>query len=148
MDICAAQQPTWHPGKRGCPSAHLLYIHFPCRLFNIYIPWNSDVLQRFIKTIVFLVWCLIPNQFYQINVCCDALNSSTLFSQIGRVSTWLLYIRWFAPSWINAMAYLKWVFYLQFLVLSKISHGKMCSYNIIQIHFVITGIHNCQHKNR
>ena len=42
MGICAAQQPTWHPGKRGCPSAHPLYIHFPCRSFiiiiYIYIP--------------------------------------------------------------------------------------------------------------
>ena len=36
MDICAAQQSTWHPGKRGCLSAHPLYIHFPCRSFNIY----------------------------------------------------------------------------------------------------------------
>ena len=36
---------------------YLIYIYI-----YIYIPWNSDVLQRFIKTIVFLVWCLIPKQ--------------------------------------------------------------------------------------
>ena len=145
MGICAAEQPTWHPGKCGCPSVHPLYIHFPYRSFNIYIyiPWSSDVSQRFRKTIVFLVWCLISSQFHQINVCCDFLNSPTLFwnSQGFNMSIIYTAICIILNKCNDILKILfdntrihMYFFHLQFLVLSKISHGKICSYNIIRIH--------------
>ena len=109
MDTCAAQQSTWYPRKRDCPPSpstlytYICHVLYQMYIYNIYIYFmNSGILQRFRKTIVFLyVPCLVPHiQPVSRNQCMLwLLKYSFIFSQIVRVSTWLLSIRQFASSW-------------------------------------------------
>ena len=74
MGTCGAQQSTWHPGKCDGSLVHPLYVHLPGHSFNIYFMkrWSLTKVQNEDCVSMLLAGCLIPNQFQQINVCCDS----------------------------------------------------------------------------
>ena len=109
--IHVASRQAW----RSPRSTIYMYIsHVP---YLIYISWTSGVLQNFRKAIVYLAWCLLPNQFHHswwnwfgkrhhlLWHLKYSYTFPTLFPIVW-VSTSLLSIRQFASSWNTCNAIL------------------------------------------